>query len=101
MTLSNADKKKCREALDVLETRTLHFDWTSQWLSVHDGATSQLGGLKPGCRQDSADPKHYHVGLFRAANKRIQPPPLVEASFPTAPSSADAIKALRAAVDAA
>jgi len=54
MPLSNAQKKLIAAALDVLATKTLYFDWTTQWVSVHDGNTSQLGGLKPGCRRDSA-----------------------------------------------
>ncbi|KAH9886208.1 hypothetical protein C8Q73DRAFT_795387 [Cubamyces lactineus] len=104
MTLSNADKKRCLAALDILETKTLHFDWSANWASIHDGNTSQLGGLKPGSREDSAPPKLRWVGLFNSgSNKRLQPPPLVQASFPaeTVPTTAEVVEALRAAVHAA
>ncbi|KAI0779700.1 hypothetical protein C8Q74DRAFT_1367541 [Fomes fomentarius] len=101
MPLSNADKKRCRAALDILETKNLQFDWTPNWTSVHDGNTSQLGGLKPGCRQDSAKPNLYWVGLFNSSNKRLVPPPLVQASFATPPTTAQVVQALRAEVDKA
>ncbi|KAI0699416.1 hypothetical protein BC835DRAFT_567744 [Cytidiella melzeri] len=97
MTISNADKKRCNAALDVLATKTLSYDWSSSWASVHDGATSQLGGLKPGCRQDSTGARLYWVGLFNAgSNKRVQPPPLVQASFDHVPTTAEVVAALRA-----
>ncbi|KAI0329996.1 hypothetical protein GY45DRAFT_1371101 [Cubamyces sp. BRFM 1775] len=104
MPLSGADKRRCLAALDVLETKKLYFDWSANWASIHDGNTSQLGGLKPGSREDSAAPKLRWVGLFNAgSNKRIQPPPLVEASFPagTVPTTEEVVEALRAAVNAA
>ena len=66
---------------------------------MHDGNTSQLGGLKPGCRQDSAHPNLYWIGIFKSANKRIQPPPLIEVSFATAPDTSTVVEALRTAVD--
>ena len=89
-------------ALDVLETKTFNFDWSPSWASVHDGNTSQLGGLKPGCREDSTgNPKLKWVGLFRSAarNKRIQPPPLVQASFTDEPTTQEVVDALRTAVN--
>ncbi|RDX54308.1 hypothetical protein OH76DRAFT_1326190, partial [Lentinus brumalis] len=91
----NADKKRCRAALDILETKQLQFDWGPNWASVHDGNTSQLGGLKPGSRRDSAAPKHYWVGLFNSRDKRLIAPPLVEASFANPPTTAEAVEALR------
>ncbi|KAJ8475198.1 hypothetical protein ONZ51_g6707 [Trametes cubensis] len=104
MPLSNPEKTRCRAALDILATKTLYFDWSEQWASIHDGNTSQLGGLKPGSREDSKAPKLRWVGLFNAgSNKRIQPPPLVQASFAagTVPTTAEVVEALRAQVDAA
>ncbi|KAI0719993.1 hypothetical protein C8T65DRAFT_736172 [Cerioporus squamosus] len=97
--LSNADKKRCRAALDILATKNLQFDWSANWASVHDGNTSQLGGLKPGCRQDSAAPRLYWVGLFNSKDKRLVPPPLIQAYFPGPPTTAEAVQALRAEVD--
>ncbi|KAI0688277.1 hypothetical protein BC835DRAFT_1522462 [Cytidiella melzeri] len=95
--LQSADKKRCLAALDVLETKYLSFDWSPNWASVHDGNTSQLKGLKPGCRQDSTGDYLYWVGLFNAgSNKRVQPPPLVQASFRFAPITAEVVAALRA-----
>ncbi|KAI0329995.1 hypothetical protein GY45DRAFT_1371100 [Cubamyces sp. BRFM 1775] len=104
MPLSNADKKRCLAALDILATKTLHFDWGTSWASIHDGNTSQLGGLKPGSREDSTAPKLRWVGLFNSgSNKRLQPPPLVQVSFAagTVPTTAQVVEALRAAVNAA
>ncbi|KIK04404.1 hypothetical protein K443DRAFT_4701 [Laccaria amethystina LaAM-08-1] len=98
MPLSNAQKRQISAALDVLATKTLLFDWSTQWVSVHDGNTSQLGGLKPGCRQDSAAPKLYWVGIFTVSNKRIVPPPLIQASFAAVPDTATAVAALRVAL---
>ncbi|KAI0699414.1 hypothetical protein BC835DRAFT_568015 [Cytidiella melzeri] len=90
-------KRRCNAALDILATKTLSFDWSPNWASVHDGATSQLGGLKPGCRQDSSGERLYWVGLFNSgSNKRIQPPPLVEASFSSVPTTKEVVDALRA-----
>jgi hypothetical protein len=94
----NVQKKQITAALNVLANKTLYFDWTTQWVSVHDGNTSQLGGLKPGCRQDSANPKLYWVGIFTVSNKRIVPPPLIQASFATVPNTATAIAELRKAL---
>lgn len=79
--------------------REIGFTWGANWAKAHNANTSQLGGLKPGSRQDSADPKHYHVGMFAAANKNIQGAPIIQASFDHAPTSAEAIEALEAALE--
>ncbi|KAI0697877.1 hypothetical protein BC835DRAFT_1413385 [Cytidiella melzeri] len=97
-SITPADKARCRAALDVLATRNLYFEWSPNWSSVHDGNTSQLEGLKPGSRRDSAGARLYWVGLLNVSGKRVQPPAVVQASFANPPSSAEAIAALRALV---
>ncbi|KAJ7195484.1 hypothetical protein GGX14DRAFT_377030, partial [Mycena pura] len=95
----NYDKKRCHEALDILLTKNLQWDWGVNWTSVHDGNTSQLAGLKPGCRRDSAKPNLHWVGLLPVSStKRVFPPPLVQASFANAPTTAEVVAALRAAL---
>ncbi|KAL1747316.1 hypothetical protein HDZ31DRAFT_32183, partial [Schizophyllum fasciatum] len=95
----NAQKQACRSAISVIESKTIYFDWGVSWAVVHGATTSQLGGLKPGCRKDSKG-SSYHVGLFNSRNKQIIPPPLVEAAFDHSPTTKEVCDALRAAVDA-
>ena len=85
----------------------LQFDWDpNKWHAVHNGKTSQLGGLKPGCRLESfGEPPAKIVGLFRASGKKISGTPLVVIKFQfTAennrdPTNAEIVEGLKAEVE--
>jgi hypothetical protein len=94
----NAQRTQISAALDVLETKTLGFNWDIQWGGAHDSGTSQLGGLKPGSRRDSAAPNLYWVGIFSVNNKKIVHPPFIQASFAAEPDTATAVAGLRQAL---
>ena len=81
--------------------RELSFTWGANWQKVHNANTSQLGGLKPGSRQDSASPHDYWVGMFASGGKNIQGNALVQASFPHEPTSEEVVDALETALKSA
>jgi len=91
-------EKEISDALDVMATRDITFVWDTGYSAVHNALTSQLGGLKPGSRRDTFEPKLYWVGLFESKNKRIIKSPLIQASFATAPDVATTVAELRKAL---
>ncbi|KAI6144459.1 hypothetical protein BKA82DRAFT_1004024 [Pisolithus tinctorius] len=97
--MNKATKKKIAAALDVMEDQEIAFVWNSSYSAVHNAKTSQLGGLKPGSRRDSAAPNLYWVAMFESKNKQIIPPPLIQASFATEPDTATAVAGLRVALE--
>lgn len=99
--MNSKQKKQIARALDVMATRTIAFTWEANYTAAHDAKTSDLGGLKPGSRQDSDPPNHYWVGMFKSSSKKTTPPPLIEASFQEVPDTATAVAGLRAALEAA
>ncbi|KZT67989.1 hypothetical protein DAEQUDRAFT_728526 [Daedalea quercina L-15889] len=84
-----------------MKEREMSFTWGANWQKVHNANTSQLGGLKPGSRQDTASPHHYWVGIFAGAGKNIQGNAIVQAAFDHEPSSAEAVEGLEAALKSA
>ncbi|KAJ2916272.1 hypothetical protein MD484_g4150, partial [Candolleomyces efflorescens] len=99
MPLSKKEKTAIGDALDIIATRDVSWTWDANWKAGHNSNTSQLGGYKPGSRQDSKDPKLYWVGIFTSKNKSIEPPPLITASFAAVPTTAQAVAALRTALE--
>ncbi|KAI6021037.1 hypothetical protein EDC04DRAFT_2901592 [Pisolithus marmoratus] len=99
--MNSATKKRIAAALDVMEDREITFVWSSSYGAVHNANTSQLGGLKPGSRRDSASPNLYWVAMFESKGKQIIPPPLIEASFATEPNTPTAVAKLREVLQAA
>lgn len=99
--MNRRQKERIGRALDVMATRTITFTWEANYTAAHNAKTSDLGGLKPGSRQDSAPPNLYWVAMFESNSKRIIPPPLIAASFQNVPDTATAVAGLRVALEAA
>ncbi|KAI5999059.1 hypothetical protein EDD15DRAFT_2363076 [Pisolithus albus] len=97
--LNSRQKQRIRQALDVMATRTITFTWEKNYAAAHNAKTSELGGVKPGSRRDSAPPHFYWVAMFESGSKRIILPPLIAASFPSEPNTATAVAGLRAALE--
>ncbi|RXW15880.1 hypothetical protein EST38_g9975 [Candolleomyces aberdarensis] len=99
--LSKSMKKDIEEALDVMAGETITWAWEATWQKAHGAKTSKLNGYKPGSRRDSQDDLLYWVGMFTVSNKNIGGSAWIQASFTTEPSTADAVAALKTALQSA
>ncbi|RXW15881.1 hypothetical protein EST38_g9974 [Candolleomyces aberdarensis] len=96
--LPKKTKTAMGEALDVVEGETVSWSWLTSWEKAHGANTGKLQGYKPGSRRDSQGAKLYWVGLFKTAGKEIIAPPLIQASSAKEPTTAEAVAALRTAL---